>query len=287
MQNSSTNAPLNVFSGLQRRSGDHKFPSVAYIHEELMIKGFCVIPGQLDESVTKQCRDDVDTLLEAEKQVFGEENLMAINDNGVVRSPFLSSPAIRNICFGGLVPEILKEIFGEQYILNVNRAVISSPGELHPATAWHREPAYMNFTTSTPVSLTFVHSIDGSNSKNGGIAILYGSHTQDIFPSDEYVHRNAIIPDIPPGALLLFNSALFHCGTENHSNEIRRALVTIYTTPLFKQQVNVPQMIRDKNLESIVDEIPRGKFVLGFDTESRSSDQEYREIKLKNSNAIR
>ena len=272
---------IHVFSGLKRTGDEHKFPSTSYIREEILLKGYCIIPDQISPNTINKCREELDTLSILEQQNFGLDNLMAINDKGVIRSPFLKSKVIREICFTGVVFDILTEIFHEQYILHVNRAVVNSPEETHPATAWHREPPYMNFTTSMPISLTFIHTIDPSTYSNGGISILHGSHSQEIFPSEEFVKLNAITPEIQEGALLVFNSALFHCGGKNISGEIRRSLVTIYTSPLLKQQVNIPQMIRDQKLEHIIDEVPRGNFTLGFDTEVQNSDFEYRNNKLK------
>ncbi|CAN0600539.1 unnamed protein product, partial [Laminaria digitata] len=85
----------------------------------------------------------------------------------------------------------------------------------------------------------------------------------------------------PQGALLVFNSLMFHAGTENLGTQLRRSLVTIFTTPIIKQQVDVPHMIRECGRESIVEQIPNGRFLLGFQTELKKSDDDYRQSKLR------
>ena len=271
---------VDLFGGHRRNDADHVFPDLGYILEELDLQGYCILPGQMSAAELEACRGDVDAQLARQEDSFGRENLRRINDAGVVRSPFLSSALIREQCLAGRVRAIADRVFRDRYILNLNRAAVSRPDDRHPAAIWHRDSSYVNFTSSRILSLSFLHLIDGSCADNGGVALLPGSHRWELFPSDEFARRNAVIPEIPSGAILVFDSSLFHCGTTNRSAETRRSLLTVYTTPLYKQQVNFPQMIRDMGCEAIVDAIPEGRFLLGFDTEVCNSDDLYRRKKL-------
>ncbi|CAN0600359.1 unnamed protein product, partial [Laminaria digitata] len=167
------------------------------------------IPDEISPDDIQGCRTEIDRLLSVQQSEFGENNLNLINDHGVVRSPFLQSDLIRQICFSDLVLKILDRVFAGQVVFHVNRAVVSDPARKHPAAIWHREPAYVDFTASRPLALTFLHLVDESNSENGGLTLLSGSHKWENFPSDEFVRRNSIIPDMPQGALLVFNSLMF------------------------------------------------------------------------------
>jgi ectoine hydroxylase-related dioxygenase (phytanoyl-CoA dioxygenase family) len=274
-------AKIELFAGHRPNPATHVFPEVDYINEELTLNGYCVIPDEISPSDVNNCSTEIDRLLANQQKEFGEENLNLINDHGVVRSPFLDSALIRKICFGDLVLQILDRVFGEQVVFHVNRAVVSDPARKHPAAIWHREPAYVDFTASRPLALTFLHLIDESNCRNGGLALLPGSHKWENFPSDEFVRRNGVVPDMPKGALLVFNSLMFHAGTENLGTVLRRSLVTIFTSPIIKQQVDVPNMIRKRGCEGIVEKIPNGRFLLGFQTELKKSDEDYRQGKLR------
>ncbi|MAO56820.1 MAG: hypothetical protein CMM61_14160 [Rhodospirillaceae bacterium] len=275
-----TEEPIELFKGHEPNPSKHRFPDLSYLAEELDLNGYFVVPDRLTPSQLDELRTEIDRLLEVEEREFGEENLRRINDCGVVRSPFLSSQGVRDACFDSLVFDALDLVFGKQRVLHVNRAVVNDPSQKHPAAVWHREPAYVDFTASRPLSLTCIQMIDPSNDMNGGIEMLVGSHRWPRFPSDEFVRRNAVVPSIPAGSLLVFNSLLFHRNTANQTNDLRRSLVTIFTTPVIKQQVNIPQMMRDRQCESIADQLPDGRFLFGFDTELRQNDDDYRRSKL-------
>jgi ectoine hydroxylase-related dioxygenase (phytanoyl-CoA dioxygenase family) len=274
-------AKIELFAGHRPNPAKHLFPDIDYICEELSLNGYCVIPNEIAPVDIDSSRAEIDRLLAIQQQEFGAENLRQINDHGVVRSPFLDSDLIREVCFSDLVLKILYQTFAEQVVLHVNRAVVSDPAIKHPATVWHREPPYVDFTASRPLALTFLHLVDESNNQNGGLTLLPGSHKWEHFPSDEFVRRNRIVPSMPSGALLVFNSLLFHAGTENTGSDLRRSLVTIFTSPIIKQQVDIPNMIRNRGCENVVEKIPNGQFLLGFQTELRKSDDDYRQNKLE------
>ena len=51
----------------------------------------------------------------------------------------------------------------------------------------------------------------------------------------------------------------------------RRSIVTIFTSPVIKQQTNLAGVIQ--NISRLVDEVPDGKFLLGIETETKFSDE--------------
>jgi len=285
-QSSQKESDVELFAGHKQNVKQINFSEFEYIHEELDLKGYSVLPNLISESEIQDLKSDIDELLCQEQNKFGADNLVTMNDHGVVRSPFLSSAAVRKQCFNKTVLSVLDQVFGDQCVLHVNRAVVSDSQHRHPAAIWHREPPYVDFTASRPLALTFVHLVDKSSAENGGLTLLPGSHRWNEFPSDQYVKNNAILPEIPAGSVLVFNSSVFHRGTENHSENARHSLVSVFTVPVIKQQINIPVMMRDCGKEGIADEIPNGRFLLGFQTELRNSDEEYRQKKMVNTGKI-
>ena len=137
-----------------------------------------------------------------------------------------------------------------------------------------------NFTTNDPVALTFVHFINKNSKKNGGLKILKSSHKWPTFPSENFVFRNSEIPEIKEGSLLIFDSALFHAASNNNFST-RRTLVTIFSSPLFKQQINLSKIVDLKKKHNYLKKIKNIKFILGLTTNPMYSDEEYRSKKLK------
>ncbi len=273
--------PITVFRGMRRNTSQVSAGSVPYFLEELELKGYAVFPNFFSQAEGKAAIADIDALHAADEKKWGADELAKINDFGVVRNPFLESRPVLELCFSTNVLDLCEAIFQEQFILHVNRAVINEPGPLHPASAWHREPPYQNFTTSQPLALTFTHILDPSTVETGGLHLLPGSHRWETFPSDEYVRHNVLKTNIDAGSLLVFNSALFHCNSENKTKK-RRSLVTIFTSPLIKQQTRITQMLlKNPTALANIKNIRRSSFLFGFDTDPLDSDDDYRNYKLE------
>lgn len=268
-----------VFSKLNRNLNENVWPHISLIVEQIRLNGFAIIENILHQKKVSDVINEVDVLYDQEIENEGINNLKKINDLGVLRSPFLLSKKISDIIFSKTVLDINKAFFNDQFILHVNRAIINSKKFSHPATTWHREPPYQNFTTNEPVALTFVHFLDKNSQENGGLKILKASHKWPYFPSQDFVNRNQEIPEIKKGSLLVFDSALFHSASKNNSST-RRSLVTIFTSPLMKQQINLSKIINLDTKHSFLKKINNIEFILGLTTNPFYSDKEYRLNKL-------
>ena len=271
---------LKVFSHLKKNSTKLKWPNKDLIKEQIKLNGYAIIENFINKSNLKKIRKKIDELYRKEIKTYGYNSLKKINDLGVLRSPYLESVTIANEIFSRKVLEINKIFFDDQFILHVNRGIINSRKFSHPAATWHREPPYQNFTTNEPVALTFVHLIDKNSLSNGGLKILKCSHKWERFPSEDFVNRNFEIPEIKEGSLLVFDSALFHCASENKMRT-RRSLVTIFTTPLMKQQINISKIVDLKKKHDYLSKVNNINFILGLTTNSFYSDKEYRDSKLQ------
>lgn len=268
-----------VFSKLNRNLNENVWPHISLIVEQIRLNGFAIIENILHQKKVSGVIHEVDELFDQEIENEGINNLKKINDLGVLRSPFLLSKKISDIIFSKIVLDINKAFFNDQFILHVNRAIINSKKFSHPATTWHREPPYQNFTTNEPIALTFVHFLDKNSEENGGLKILKASHKWPCFPSQDFVNRNQEIPEIKKGSLLVFDSALFHSASKNNSST-RRSLVTIFTSPLMKQQINLSKIINLDTKHSFLKKIKNIEFILGLTTNPFYSDKEYRLNKL-------
>lgn len=265
-----------VFHGLQREDTPDTDPSLAIHVERLEKLGYTILPNHLSTAQNDDLRQELQAVYAQECEAFGLDNLAAIDDLGVCRNPFMVSEKFRNLLKDPFVTKLMRHYFGDVYILNVQRGVINQADEEHPASVWHREPAYQNFTTSKPISFSVIYFIDGSTPENGGVHILEGSHRFETFPSDQYVLDNQEVVQTPPGSLLVFDSALMHRGGQNRSRAARHSLVQIFTHPLIKQTIDYPACLGGKFKDD-----PELAMLLGYTTAPLQSDQAYRERRLK------
>ncbi len=277
----SESVPVNVFTGLCR----HPFPDepsqVNCIGEDLLFQGFSIIPEVISEELNQEVREEIDRLTELDIRTWGKPELSRINDLGVLRNPFLTSDLVVSSCFSEMTLAICQEIFGTQFVLNVNRAVINDVSNLHPASVWHREPAYQNFSTSRPLSLTFVLAVDRADELTGGIRVLPVSQNWSSVPSDRFFRENALHLTIPERGMLVFDSSVIHSNTQSKTIR-RRSLVSIFSSPLLKQQTNIVKMLRSsEDAMNRICHLPNYEFIFGLDTDPFDSDALYREHKIK------
>ncbi|MDD9926791.1 MAG: phytanoyl-CoA dioxygenase family protein [Rhodospirillaceae bacterium] len=221
------NAKPDVFHGAERHQYHQVEQDIVPHIERLDFAGYTVIEGFLPTDRNDALRNAVRDVYDRQCADFGEDNLVRIGDAGVCRSPFMEDAVFREVLTDPFLMKVMRHYFGPLFTLNVQRGVISAPNERHPASVWHREPAYQNFTTSRPISFSVIFLLDGSALENGGISILEGSHRFETLPSDRYVADHEKVVEAGPGALLVFNSALFHRGGQNVSDRARHSVVQI------------------------------------------------------------
>ena len=273
---------VSVFPGALRDSYEGAEESVRLPVEEIARNGFAILHGALSLEECDLLRDCVNGVYQEEIQELGGIDAMEkIGDVGVSRSPFLRNEAFLKPITLPPVLDISRYFFGRAFQMNLQRVVMNMPSKKHGAAVWHRDFSYQDFTTSKPLSLTSLVMLDGSGPHNGGVMILPGSHMFEGFPSDEYVRRHAVPVECEPGDVVLADSACYHRGGFNMGDQIRHVVVTIYTVPVIRQNVDYPTLLDGKYSDD-----PTLRMLFGYDTKLPSSDLDYRQQKLEKNKQI-
>lgn len=268
---------VSVFPGAPREDYSALSAAIQLPVEEIERNGFTLLKGLLSADDCDRMRSATARVYREEAEELGGVELMAkIGDAGVSRSPFLRDESFLVPLQLPIVVEIARHLLGKAAQINLQRVVISSPAEVHTAAAWHRDFSYQNFTTSRPLALTALAMLDGSNAENGGPLVLAGSHRYERFPTDDFVNRHAVPMVCEPGDVFLMDSACYHRGGYNVGNATRHAVVTIYTVPVIRQNVDYPRLLAGRYSND-----PELRMLLGYNTKMPSSDLEYRRAKLE------
>lgn len=266
-----------VFPATPRESLAEVAPDIRLAVEEINRNGFTVLKNRISPENADEMRRKTPAICDRQaEELGGSENLARIGDLGVCRSPFVYDSAFIEPIRDPLVIKIAKCFFGPVVLLNLQRVVINSPGLNHATVVWHRDHSYQAFTTSRPVSLTAIAMLDGCSPVNGGPFILPGSHRFEKFPSDHYVLRHQTPVVASPGSIVLLDSAVFHRGGHNTGDEPRHAVVTIYTVPLLRQNINYPRLLAGRYADD-----PELAMLMGYLTGLPETDLEYRKSKLE------
>jgi ectoine hydroxylase-related dioxygenase (phytanoyl-CoA dioxygenase family) len=107
--------------------------------------------------------------------------------------------------------------------------------------------------------------IDDFTETNGPTRVVPGSHRLGKRPGEVLANREDPHPDEikllgKSGTVVIFNSHLWHGGTQNTSSEPRRALHSFFCRRGLKQQLDQPAYIRDETRARLT---PAAQYILG------------------------
>lgn len=213
--------------------------------EKLQRDGFFVVENVLSQEELKDVRKRMDQLWETQIQKYSEEYLIRINDYGIIRGMMLNDPFFLSLITHPVIENYLKLTVGETAILHLQNGIYLKPSLKHNQLKYHRDFA-KDFIASQILSLNAFFLIDSFDAKTGGTWLVPGSHQLEAMPSPSYIESHKIQVNAPAGALLFFDSLLWHCGGENSSAQTRRAINQQYTRPFIKQQLDYPVMMRGR-----------------------------------------
>ncbi len=220
--------------------------AIARHQEELEVLGYTVIEGVLDASRLEEWRQRIDTVYARQEDEFGgREALAAIGEQDLCRAPLTYDAAFAAMASEPKVLELVRRVLGDWFILNLQNAIINKPDERHHQTAWHRDLPYQNWTSSRPLAVGALFTIDPFTTETGATVVLPHSHRRDNMPSEEYFQRHAVQITAPAGSALIFDAMVFHRAGLNRSQQIRRGVNHLYTIPLLKQQYDFPAVLGD------------------------------------------
>jgi ectoine hydroxylase-related dioxygenase (phytanoyl-CoA dioxygenase family) len=223
--------------------------------DELTEKGFTIVENVLSNKECENISDKLDVINNEEQKEFGKERLEKINEIGILRSLLLKDGKFTDLIIHPKVYPIISAIVGETAILHLQNAIVVFPEKKHGQSHFHRDFA-KDFVSSKPLSLNALWMIDEFNAETGATWIVPGTHKMEVWPSDEFLEKNAIQARGKAGSVLIFDSMLIHRGGSNISNVTRRAINHQYTRPFIKQQIELPRYLGGKyNKESKIGQV--------------------------------
>ena len=115
-------------------------------------------------------------------------------------------------------------------------------------------------------------AIDGFTAENGGTIIVPSTQQRADRPASEFIEAAAESVECPPGAVIVFDSTLWHAAGKNHSGADRLGLNQQFTRSFIKQQVDYVRALGDEFVE---EQAPRTQQLLGWYTRVVTSLDEY------------
>lgn len=232
--------------------------------QELDLCGYTVLHSGFSEAVLNDLRERLERFLsEQETRFGGHEPLKRINEADTLRAPLIWDEAFLNVAVHPQLIELCRRALGEYFIINQQNGIRNPPvSRGHHQASYHRDLPYQHFVSSRPLALNALLCLDPFTPENGATRVLPGSHKIEYFPDNRVVRSLEVAANVPAGAYLLLNSMVFHCAGVNTTEGPRRAVNTVFTVPIIKQQIALPP-----NLEGRYDKDPWLRRLLGFEVD--------------------
>jgi ectoine hydroxylase-related dioxygenase (phytanoyl-CoA dioxygenase family) len=227
--------------------------------ERLDRDGYAPLPSVLDDAQLTAIRARLAELLAAEgdqagievHQEAGADRLADLINKGAMFDPCFTDPRLLAcIC----------RVLGDFRLSSLNfRAALPGHG-LQPLHADYGEPV-------PPGEYQVCNSVwllDDFTADNGATRVVPGSHrfaqrAREALDDPAAPHPDEVRLIAPAGTVVVFNSHLWHGGTENRSDRPRRALHSYFTRRANGQQLDQKKYVRPETLARLS---PAARFIL-------------------------
>jgi hypothetical protein len=231
--------------------------------DQLDRDGFLPLSGVLTPEHVESLRARADELLQAEGDQAGIE---VHQEAGTQRlSDLVNKGVVFDICFTH--PRVLAgmaHVLAADFKLSSLNYRAALPGQGHQAlhTDWREPVAAGEFRVCNSIWL-----LDDFTADNGPTRVVPGSHLRSMLPKDEMPdpaapHPNEKLLLAPAGAVVIFNSHLWHGGTLNRTSAQRRALHSYFCRRTERQQLDQQRYVRAETRARLS---PAARYVLGID----------------------
>jgi len=244
--------------------------------EEVRNIGYTIIDGGYASDELELMRTKIDAIYEQQlREIGGESELKRMNDADLARCLTGYDDYFLNLAIHPGLMAVVRKLMGEYFILMSQNAVINRPTDEHYQVTWHRDLNYQHFVSSRPLAISALYVVDAFSEETGGTILIPASHKSEVFPSDEYARKHSLTIAAPEGSIIIFDAMLYHRSGTNRSGRVRRAVNHIFTLPLIKQQISLPNMLQGKFSDD-----PFLRFFLGYDSETGPTVEAWRRKKL-------
>lgn len=98
--------------------------------------------------------------------------------------------------------------------------------------------------------------LDDFTEFNGATRVVPGTHKSTLLPQDVLENQEATHPEevkiiAPAGSVIIFNSHVWHGGTQNHTNRLRRSIHSYFCTSDQPQQIDQKRYITQETKDRI------------------------------------
>jgi ectoine hydroxylase-related dioxygenase (phytanoyl-CoA dioxygenase family) len=246
------------------------------VSEALRFTGYATVENVLSPSLVERTRAALYAVRERILGEIGSARLERAGELGVLRLLFRFEP----LFFSYLeIPELLAVVdrtVSDTAVLHLQNGFILPPlppGEPPPdlfQLRFHQD--FPRVLSGYVASVNVMFAIDTFTEANGATLVVPGTQQKAPPPEPEYMRAHAVPVECPAGAMLVFDSTLWHAAGTNRSGRDRLSINHQFTRSYLKQQIDY---VRALGTEEVSRQKPRTQQLLGAYTRVVTSLEEY------------
>ena len=212
--------------------------------EELRSLGYTTVASGLPAYELAALRDAMEVVYQTQvRELGGLPALQRCNDLDTARCPLAYDERFIGVAAHPALMALVRRLLGENFVLLQQNGLFNRPGAGHYQTHWHRDLSYQHWTSSEPLAINALLTLDDFTLDNGCTHVLPASHLRSEFPSQPYVDRFETPIVAPAGTFLVLDAMLFHRAGRNVSSGQRRAVNHLIGRPFMAQQLDLSRMV--------------------------------------------
>ncbi|WP_029031131.1 phytanoyl-CoA dioxygenase family protein [Salinarimonas rosea] len=208
--------------------------------EELATFGYTLVDSGYPDAALDRIEASFMRARVASEERFGRSRLEAVDEHNTIRLPMLYDRVFLELATHPMILALCREMIGPVVLSQQNGVVNPGGGGPYNQGAFHRDLPYQHFTSSRPLAINALFCVDDFTVDNGGTIVLPASHRIEEFPSEPFIAAHALPISAPRGTFIVLDCMAFHSGGSNATERDRRAVNHVYTTPVIKQQIDIP-----------------------------------------------
>ncbi len=245
--------------------------------EELKNLGYTIVKSGFSDKKKQDIEQAFEDARTEQENKHGLDYLKSIDEHRLIRCPLQYNPIFIEILNHPLIAAICQSLIGPFVILNQQNGIINPPNkEKYSQGSYHRDLPYQHFTSSHPLAINALYCIEDFTTENGSTFVLPASHKEEKFPSDQFIQKHQRQVEAKAGDFIVLDCMLYHSGGVNKTDQQRRAINNVYTIPMMKQQINLPNI-----LAGLYKDDPVLEKLLGYTTNVPNSIQDYYDTRQK------
>ncbi|HVC98373.1 MAG TPA: phytanoyl-CoA dioxygenase family protein [Pirellulales bacterium] len=243
--------------------------------ESVKYSGFALVEGVLPASLLTELRAAMYRTQQEIERDMGTERLQRAGEMGVLRLMPRYDPLFFCLLELPAVLAVVDTLLCDTAVMHLMNGFVlpSVPAEATPSVFQNRfHQDFPRVLNGYLASLNVFLAIDEFTEENGATLVVPGTHQRATSPDPRYLEAAAVAVECAAGAMLVFDSTLYHAAGRNTSGRDRLAINLQFTRSYIKQQIDY---VRALGPDAVLARPSRTQQLLGWYTRVVTSLDEY------------